>query len=203
MSLGSSSAWPLVSKRLATGILISGTGSNMAALIEAAQNETYPADIQLVISNRPEAAGLRKADEMGVTAICIDHRDFDNRADFELELDAALRAHKIEFVACAGFMRILGKKFVRAWAGKLINIHPSLLPKYKGLHTHRRAIEAGDSKHGCTVHWVNEGVDDGKIIAQSSLKVYLNDTEDSLAERVKTLEHALYPRALAKAVRFD
>ena len=200
MSLGSLNAWRLVSNLVATAILISGTGSNMVALIEAAQDKTYPADIQLVISNRPEAAGLRKADEMGVTAICIDHRDFDSRADFELELDAALRAHKIKFVACAGFMRVLGKKFVRAWAGKMINIHPSLLPKYKGLHTHKRAIEAGDSEHGCTVHWVNEGVDDGKIISQFSLKIFSHDTEDTLTERVKILEHALYPRALAKAL---
>ena len=97
-------------------------------------------------------------------------------------------------------MRVLGKKFVRTWAGKMINIHPSLLPKYKGLHTHKRAIEAGDSKHGCTVHWVNEGVDDGKVIAQSSLKIHSNDTENSLAQRVKTIEHALYPLALAKAL---
>ena len=173
----------------------------MVALIEAAQNKSYPANIQLVISNRPEAVGLRRADEMGVTAICIDHRDFDSRADFEAELDAALRAHEIEFVACAGFMRVLGKKFVRAWAGKMINIHPSLLPKYKGLHTHKRAIEAGDSEHGCTVHWVNEGVDDGKIIAQSSLKIHANDTENTLAARVRTLEHVLYPNALATAVK--
>lgn len=172
----------------------------MMALIEAAQDKSYPADIQLVISNRPEAAGLRKADDMGVTAICIDHRDFDSRAEFEVELDAALRAHEIKFVACAGFMRVLGKKFVRAWSGKLINIHPSLLPKYKGLHTHQRAIEASDSKHGCTVHWVNEGVDDGKIISQSSLNIHADDTADSLAERVKTLEHSLYPLALAEAV---
>ena len=203
MSLGSLSAWPLVPKRAPTAILISGTGSNMAALIEATQNKSYPADIQLVISNRPEAAGLRKADKLGVTAICIDHRDFDSRADFELELDAALRAHKIEFIACAGFMRVLGKKFVRDWAGKMINIHPSLLPKYKGLHTHKRAIEAGDREHGCTVHWVNEGIDDGKIISQSSLNVFSDDTEDTLAERVKILEHALYPRALAKALTGD
>ena len=99
--------------------------------------------------------------------------------------------------------RVLGKKFVRDWAGKMINIHPSLLPKYKGLHTHKRAIEAGDREHGCTVHWVNEGVDDGKIISQSSLNVFSDDTEDTLAERVKILEHALYPRALAKALTGD
>lgn len=175
----------------------------MVALIEASRNEAYPADIQLVISNRPEAAGLRKADEMGVTAICIDHRDFKNRTDFEVELDAALRAHNIEFVACAGFMRVLGPKFVKAWTAKLINIHPSLLPKYKGLHTHKRAIDAADTEHGCTVHWVNEGVDDGKIIAQSSLEVDPNDTPDTLAKRVQALEHRLYPEALARAITIN
>jgi len=112
----------------------------MVALIEAAQAPDYPADIQLVISNRPKAAGLLKADRLGVKAICIDHRDFKTRMAFEAELDAALNAHEIEFVACAGFMRVLGESFVQAWAGKLVNIHPSLLPKYKGLHTHKRAI---------------------------------------------------------------
>ena len=172
----------------------------MVALIEAAQNESYPVDIQLVISNRPEAAGLRKADDLGVTAICIDHRDFDSRADFETELDAALRAHEIEFIACAGFMRVLGETFVGAWTGKMINIHPSLLPKYKGLHTHKRALEAKDMVHGCTVHWVNEGVDEGKIIAQSSLNIRSDDTAETLAKRVQALEHRLYPEALAKAV---
>ena len=172
----------------------------MVALIEAAQSESYPVDIQLVISNRPEAAGLRKADDLGVTAICIDHRDFDSRADFETELDAALRAHEIEFIACAGFMRVLGETFVGAWTGKMINIHPSLLPKYKGLHTHKRALESKDTDHGCTVHWVNEGVDAGKIIAQSSLNIRSDDTVKTLAKRVQTLEHKLYPEALAKAV---
>ena len=172
----------------------------MVALIEAAQDKTYPADIQLVISNRPEAAGLRKADDMGVTAICIDHRDFDSRSDFEVELDAALRAHDVEFVACAGFMRVLGEGFVRDWSGKMINIHPSLLPKYKGLHTHKRAIEAKDTEHGCTVHWVNEGVDEGKIIAQSALSIAADDTPDSLAKRVQRLEHRLYPKALKQAL---
>ena len=172
----------------------------MVALIEAAQAPDYPADIKLVISNRPEAAGLRKADELGVTAICIDHRDFDKRTDFEAELDAALRAHDIEFVACAGFMRVLGKGFVQSWAKRLINIHPSLLPKYKGLHTHQRAIDAKDDKHGCTVHWVNEGVDEGKIIAQADLEVSSDDTPDTLARRVQVLEHRLYPEALVTAV---
>jgi len=189
-----------VPERIPTAILISGTGSNMAALIKAAQEPDYPADIQLVISNRPEAAGLHKADAMGVISICIDHRDFNSRADFEAELDAALRAHNIEFIACAGFMRVLGANFVRAWSGKLINIHPSLLPKYKGLHTHKRAIEANDLYHGCTVHWVNEGVDEGKIIAQSALDITPTDTPETLSKRVQTLEHTLYPKALASAV---
>ncbi|MEP4051504.1 MAG: phosphoribosylglycinamide formyltransferase [Litorimonas sp.] len=187
-------------KRTSTAVLISGTGSNMVALIEAAENADYPADINVVISNRPEAEGLRKADEMGVTAISIDHRDFESRSDFEAELDAALRAHGIEFVVCAGFMRVLGEKFVRAWAGKMINIHPSLLPKYKGLHTHKRAIEAGDTDHGCTVHWVNEGVDEGQIIAQSSLVISPKDSPETLAKRVQALEHELYPGALATAL---
>lgn len=172
----------------------------MVALIEAAQKADYPADINLVISNRPEAAGLRKADEMGVTAICIDHRDFESRSDFEAELNAALRAHDIDFVVCAGFMRVLGEKFVKSWTGKMINIHPSLLPKYKGLHTHKRAIEAGDTDHGCTVHWVNEGVDEGKIIAQSSIVITPNDTQETLAKRVQALEHKLYPDALVLAL---
>jgi len=118
-----------------------------------------------------------------------------------LELDAALRAHDIEFVACAGFMRVLGEGFVRDWTGKMINIHPSLLPKYKGLHTHKRAIEAKDTEHGCTVHWVNEGVDEGKIIAQSALNIAADDTPDSLAKRVQVLEHRLYPEALKQALR--
>lgn len=172
----------------------------MVALIEAAQNPDYPADIQLVISNRPEAAGLRKADDLGVKAICIDHRDYEKRADFEAELNAALRAHDIEFVACAGFMRVLGAKFVKQWKMKLINIHPSLLPKYKGLNTHKRALDAGDTHHGCTVHWVNEGVDEGSTIAQSKLTIKLDDTPDTLAKRVQILEHQLYPKALAEAI---
>jgi len=172
----------------------------MAALINAAQDPDYPANIQLVISNRPEATGLRKADDLGVTAICIDHRDFETRSDFDAELNAALKAHKIEFVACAGFMRVLGKTFVKAWTDRLINIHPSLLPKYKGLHTHKRALAAKDDKHGCTVHWVNEGVDEGKIIAQTDLEIHPSDTPESLAARVQKLEHRLYPEALAAAL---
>ncbi len=172
----------------------------MVALIEAAQDRDYPADVQLVISNRPRAKGLDKAEALGVTAIAIDHKDYETRADFEAILDAALRIHEIEFVVCAGFMRVLGSDFVRGWTRKLINIHPSLLPKYKGLHTHKRAIEAGDIEHGCTVHWVTEGVDEGEVIAQSTLNISPNDTPESLARRVQTLEHGLYPNALRQAL---
>lgn len=175
----------------------------MLALIEAAKADDYPADIQLVISNRPEAKGLAAATAHGITAICIDHKSFDSRADFEARLDDTLREHDIEFVVCAGFMRVLGKRFVRHWCGKLINIHPSLLPKYKGLQTHQRALEAGDAQHGCSVHWVTEGVDEGDIIAQSALTVLKDDTPITLAGRVQKLEHTLYPLALRKALTAD
>ena len=172
----------------------------MVALIEAAEAATFPAEIKLVISNRPKAPGLQKAELLGVKSICIDHRDFETRSEFEAELDAALRSHKIEFIACAGFMRVLGENFVKAWSGKLINIHPSLLPKYKGLNTHKRALDAGDAEHGCTVHWVNEGVDEGEIIAQSHLEIIRPTTADELAKQVQQLEHRLYPNALKLAV---
>jgi len=179
-----------------TAVLISGRGSNMLALIDAAKAADYPADIQLVISNRPEAAGLQAAEEQDVKAICIDHTTFPSRKAFEVELDRVLKQHDIEFVVCAGFMRILGKTIVRKWSGRMINIHPSLLPKYKGLDTHQRALDAGDAEHGCTVHWVSEGVDDGEIIAQARLSVNTGDTADSLARRVQRLEHSLYTQAL-------
>lgn len=172
----------------------------MLALIEAAKATDYPADTCLVISNRPEAPGLLAAKEHGITAISIDHTAFETRAEFEAAMTAELEKHDIEFIACAGFMRVLGKQFVRHWSGKMINIHPSLLPKYKGLHTHRRALEAQDLEHGCTVHWVSEGVDEGGIIAQSSLKIDESDTEKTLAARVQKLEHKLYPSALRKAL---
>jgi len=184
-----------------TAILISGRGSNMVAIAKAAQDDAYPASIALVISNRPEAAGLHKADAMGITAIAIDHKDYKSREAFEDELHAALLAHNIEFVVCAGFMRVLTASFVEKWSGKMINIHPSLLPKYKGLNTHARALAAGDKAHGCTVHWVSEGVDEGKVIEQSSLNILPDDTPDSLSVRLLPLEQSLYPRALIKAIQ--
>lgn len=184
-----------------TAILISGRGSNMVAIAKAAQDDAYPASIALVISNRPEAAGLHKADEMGIAALAIDHKDYKKREDFENELHAALLAHDIEFVVCAGFMRVLTASFVEKWSGKMINIHPSLLPKYKGLNTHARALAAGDSEHGCTVHWVSEGVDEGEIIDQARLQIRPSDTADDLAARLLPLEQALYPRALLIALK--
>ena len=183
-----------------TAILISGRGSNMVAIAKAAQDDAYPASIALVISNRPEAAGLHKADAMGITAIAIDHKDYKSREAFEDELHAALLAHNIEFVVCAGFMRVLTASFVEKWSGKMINIHPSLLPKYKGLNTHARALAAGDSEHGCTVHWVSEGVDEGEIIDQARLQIRPSDTADDLASRLQPLEQSLYPQALIKAL---
>ncbi|GGX56431.1 phosphoribosylglycinamide formyltransferase [Litorimonas cladophorae] len=172
----------------------------MLAIVEAAKAPDYPADICLVISNKDTAAGLDAAEAQGVTAICVDHTAYESRADFESVLDAVLREHDIEFVVCAGFMRVLSPGFVKGWAGRLINIHPSLLPKYKGLHTHKRALKAGDTEHGCTVHWVNEGVDDGEIIAQAVVPIHPGDTTDDLASRVLEQELTLYPETLAKVL---
>ncbi|WP_427449973.1 phosphoribosylglycinamide formyltransferase [Litorimonas sp. WD9-15] len=175
----------------------------MLALIEAAKAPNYPAEIQLVISNRPKAGGLKLAKDHGVKALSIDHNAFATRAAFEVELDRTLQENEIEFIVCAGFMRVLGAAFVCKWTGRLINIHPSLLPKYKGLNTHQRALDAGDTHHGCTVHWVSEGVDEGDIIAQSDLIIKSNETPDDLSKRVQQLEHSLYPRALRQALGFD
>lgn len=187
--------------RVRTAVLISGRGSNMMALVNAAQDPDYPAEIVLVVSNRPGAAGLDRARAAGVEAVCIDHTAFEGRAAFESALHAALVDHDIGFVACAGFMRILTPGFVSRWAGRMINIHPSLLPKYKGLHTHRRALEAGDAEAGASVHWVADDVDAGGVIAQARVPVEPGDTEGSLSERVLAAEVSLYPEALARAVR--
>src|SRR5579863_6126292 len=182
-------------KRVA--VLISGRGSNMTALIEAAKAKDYPAEIVLVISNRPEAAGLAGARAAGVTTAIVDHTLFGkDRTAFERALDAELQAHRIDLVCLAGFMRILTPWFVGRWSGRLLNIHPALLPQFKGLDTHRRAIEAGAKRHGATVHFVVTELDAGPIIAQEAIDVRNDDTEAALAERVLELEHRLYPRAL-------
>lgn len=184
-------------KRVA--VLISGRGSNLKALLDAKQ-DAY--EIALVISNVPDAGGLSYAREAGVKHITIDHKPFGkDREGFELEIDAELCAHAIEIVALAGFMRVLTPFFVGAWAGRLVNIHPSLLPKYPGVKTHERALEAGDAEHGCTVHLVVDEVDSGEILGQARMPILPGDTPDALAHRLLTLEHDLYPRCLADYAR--
>ena len=183
--------------RRRTAVLISGRGSNLQALLAAARDEDYPAEIALVISNRPEAAGLTLAREANVTATAVDHTAFATRAEFDAELDRALRRHEIELVACAGFMRILTTDFLDAWAGNIINIHPAILPLYKGLDTHARALADGVRVHGCTVHYVVPEIDAGPIIAQAAVPVLSGDTAETLAARVLEAEHRLYPMALA------
>jgi phosphoribosylglycinamide formyltransferase-1 len=182
-------------KRVA--VLISGRGSNMVALIEAAQAQDYPAEIVLVVSNVSNASGLERARRSGIETAVIDHRSFGaHREAFERALDAELRAHRIDLVCLAGFMRLLTPWFVKQWSGCLLNIHPALLPRFKGLHTHRRAIEAGVARHGATVHFVVPEMDSGPIIAQDSVQVRTGDTEDTLAARVLEVEHRIYPQAL-------
>ncbi|GHB00385.1 phosphoribosylglycinamide formyltransferase [Algimonas arctica] len=189
-----------MTKRLRTAVLISGRGSNMMALVEAAQAPDYPAEIALVLSNKPKAAGLRRAEAAGIATTAIDHTAFDTREAFEQAMDVALREHEIDFIACAGFMRVMTPWFVSRWEGRMINIHPSLLPKYKGLNTHKRAIEAGDAAGGASVHWVVVEVDGGTVIDFEAVSIRPEDDEDSLARRVLDHELHLYPRALSKAV---
>ena len=182
-------------KRVA--VLISGRGSNMTALIEAAKAKDYPAEIALVVSNRPDAPGLTRAREEGVATAIVDHTAFgEDREAFERALDDELRAHRIELVCLAGFMRLLTPRFVTRWSGRMLNIHPALLPEFKGLHTHRRALEAGVARHGATVHFVVPEMDAGPIVAQDSIAVREGDTEETLAQRVLEVEHRIYPRAL-------
>jgi phosphoribosylglycinamide formyltransferase-1 len=181
-----------------TAILISGRGSNMEALIAAAGDPAFPAEIVLVLSNRPDAAGLGVARQAGVRAEAIDHRGFGgDRAAHEAAIDAVMRAAEIEIVCLAGYMRLLTPLLVQAWQGRMLNVHPSLLPSFPGLHTHARALEAGVKLHGCTVHLVTQEMDSGPILAQAAVPVLPGDTEDVLAARVLRQEHAIYPAALA------
>lgn len=182
-------------KRVA--ILISGRGSNMMSLIEAARQPAYPAEIALVIANRSDAAGVDLARAAGVEAVVVPSRAYEDRGVFEAELTRHLEAHHIDIVCLAGFMRVLTPLFVARWRDRLINIHPSILPAFKGLDTHARALAAGVAEHGCTVHYVREGVDDGPVIAQAKVEVHADDTPETLATRVLAEEHKLYPAALA------
>ncbi len=185
--------------RRRTGVLISGRGSNMVALAQAAQARDFPAEIGLVLSNRPEAGGLARAVELGIPTAVVDHRAFHkDREAFERVMDEVLRINQIELIALAGFMRIMTPWFVRRWEGRMINIHPSLLPLFKGTHTHRQALEAGVAEHGCSVHFVVPELDAGPVIAQARVPVLPGDDEDSLAARVLAQELVLYPQALAE-----
>lgn len=182
-------------KRVA--VLISGRGSNMMALIDAAKAKGYPAEIVLVLSNLPDASGLTRAQQAGIASVVIDHRPFGkDREAFERALDNELRRHRVDLVCLAGFMRLLTPWFIGRWRGRLLNIHPALLPQFKGLHTHRRALEAGVEQHGATVHFVVEETDSGPIIVQQSVPVLQDDTEATLAARVLEAEHRIYPEAL-------
>jgi phosphoribosylglycinamide formyltransferase 1 len=183
--------------RKRVGVLISGSGSNLQALMDAAAQPDYPAEIVLVVSNRPDAYGLERAAKAGVEHAVIDHTTFTDRAGFETAVDAALRAAGCEIVCLAGFMRVLSAGFVEGWAGRLLNIHPSLLPAFKGLHVHRQALEAGVKVSGCTVHLVTPALDDGPILAQAAVPVLDGDDEASLAARILEQEHRIYPQALA------
>jgi phosphoribosylglycinamide formyltransferase 1 len=182
--------------RRRVAILISGRGSNMASLMEAARAPDFPAEIALVLSNRPDAAGLERAKEAGIATCVIDHKAHPTREDFEQAMDAALAEHDIAFICLAGFMRVLTDWFVERWTGRMVNIHPSLLPLFRGTQTHRRALEEGVLVHGCTVHFVVPELDAGPIIAQAAVPVVPGDTEESLAARVIVQEHKLYPQAL-------
>jgi phosphoribosylglycinamide formyltransferase 1 len=169
----------------------------MAALIAAASDPAFPAEVVLVLSNRPNAAGLAVARAVGVKAEAIDHRMFQDRAAHEVAIDAALRGADIEVACLAGYMRLLTPFLVNAWAGRMLNIHPSLLPSFPGLNTHARALSAGVKLHGCTVHLVTEAMDAGPILAQAAVPVLPGDSEEDLARRVLRREHAIYPAALA------
>lgn len=182
--------------RLRLGVLISGRGSNLQALIDATGRPEYPAEIALVVSNVADAYGLVRAADAKIARAVIDHRDYTDRGAFEATLSATLADAGVDLVCLAGFMRLLTDGFVDRWWDRLINIHPSLLPAFRGLHTHRRAIEAGVRFTGCTVHFVRPAMDDGPIIVQAAVPVHTCDDEDSLANRVLAAEHRIYPLAV-------
>jgi len=184
--------------RVRVAVLISGRGSNMGALIEASRAPDSPYEVAVVVASREDAEGLERARGFGVEAVAVASRPFaGDREAHERAVDAALRARNIDLIALAGWMRLLTPWFVRVWEGRMLNIHPSLLPKHPGLNTHARALEAGDATAGCTVHLVTEGMDEGPILAQAEVPVLAGDTPDVLAARVLEAEHRIYPQALA------
>ncbi len=181
-------------------ILFSGYGSNMVTLAHHIARQDVPAKIALTICNRPDAQGIARARALGLPCHVIDHEAFDSRAAFEAEMQTHLHAAQIDLICAAGFMRILTDAFVSRWQGRILNIHPSLLPKHKGLHTHKRALEAGDKNAGCTVHYLTAELDSGPIIRQISVPILTGDTPETLAQRVQEKEHIIYPQALDIAI---
>ena len=185
-------------RRSKIAVLISGSGSNLQAILDGCQSGQIQADICLVLSNKDQVYGLERARNAGIATKVLDHRQYDTREDYDLALVATLAKYQPDLVVLAGFMRILTPVFTDAFVGKLVNIHPSLLPKYPGLHTHKRALESGDSEHGATVHFVTHELDGGPPIVQGRISIRDEDTEDSLATRVLTeVEHKIYPLAVA------
>lgn len=182
-------------------VLISGSGTNMVSLVEAARHADCPYEVVLVLSNIEGAAGLAKARDLGIETVCIPHRDFaKDREAHEQAVHAELIKHDVQTIALAGYMRLLTPWLVRAWEGRMLNIHPSLLPLYPGLNTHARAIEAGDTEAGCTIHIVTEGMDEGPVLGQARVAIQSDDMPETLAERVKQAEHTLYPEVLKRFV---
>jgi len=179
------------------GVLISGTGSNMKALVSAGREAASPFEVVCVASNKADAGGIAWAHEQGIAAQVINHKDFATREAFDTALNAYLQSQRLDIVACAGFMRIMTPALITPWAGRIVNIHPSLLPKYKGLHTHQRAIAAGDIEAGCSVHFVTAELDGGAVIAQVRVPILAGDTAETLAARVLVEEHKLYPKVLS------
>ena len=184
-------------RKARTAVLISGRGSNMMALVEAARDPAFPAEVVCVVSNKADAKGLDFAAANGIPAKLVDHKAYPSREDFEAALDAYLRSMNVEVIALAGFMRVLTAGFIASWEGRMINIHPSLLPAYKGLHTHERALADGATVHGCSVHLVTPELDGGPVLLQAEVPVLQGDTAETLSQRVLEQEHKLYPKALA------
>ena len=186
-------------RRARVGILISGRGSNMKALIDASRAPDCPYEVVLVASNNPDAPGIAVARSQGIATFARSHKGID-RAAFDAVIDRALRGAEVEWVALAGYMRLLSGEFIAGWAGRIVNIHPSLLPAYRGLDTHARALAAGEAQHGCTVHFVTPELDAGPVVAQAEVPVLAGDTRQTLEARVLEAEHRLYPRALADLI---
>jgi phosphoribosylglycinamide formyltransferase-1 len=184
-------------RKARTAILISGRGSNMMALVNAARDPAFPAEVACVVSNKADAKGLDFAAANGIPTKVIDHKAYATREDFEAALDAYLRAVKTDIIALAGFMRVLTAGFIAGWEGRMINIHPSLLPAYKGLHTHERALADGAKVHGCSVHLVTPELDGGPVLLQAEVPVLAGDTPETLSARVLEQEHRIYPQALS------